>query len=307
MTLNTVANSTGCQVFLTVPTVMVLCEDARMAKRGADRRPADPDAVEHPTAEGRSGEPASEPDEEALEPEVEEELMTLDQLAELTGVAPRTIRFYQTKKLLQRPRKDTKDARLARYGPEHAERLRLIGELHDRGLKLPAIKNLLEEGDADTRIADWLGLDDTLRGAWNPVAPRLVERDELAALLSPTPPGTQGSLEDAGLIVRQQNAWLIANPALLDITISLIAEGVPTELILEAGTIIQRQLAKAADQVVDLFAKALRDGYGNGVDVATLTGTLRPVAGDAARVIFGQQLERAIEALLADTKRLGRR
>lgn len=241
------------------------------------------------------------------EAEADEDLMSLEQLAELTGVAPRTIRFYQTKKLLQRPAKDSKDARLARYGPEHAERLRLIGELHDRGLKLPAIKNLLEEGDASTRIADWLGLDDSLRGSWNPVAPRLVERDELAKLLSPTPPGTQGHFEDAGLIVRQGNAWLIANPALLDLTIGLVVDGVRTDLVLEAGDILQRHLGKAADQLIDLFAKALGEGFGNGVDTATLAHTLRPVAGDAARMIFGQQLERAIEALLTDTKRLGKR
>jgi hypothetical protein len=31
---------------------------------------------------------------------VEAELMSLEELAERTGVAPRTIRFYQTKKLL---------------------------------------------------------------------------------------------------------------------------------------------------------------------------------------------------------------
>ncbi len=235
------------------------------------------------------------------------ELMSLEELAELTGVAPRTIRFYQTKKLLQAPSKDPKDARLARYGPEHAERLRLIGELHDRGLKLPAIKNLLEEGDASTRIADWLGLDDSLRGSWRNDAPRLVDRDELAKLLAATPPGTQGFIEDAGLIVRQGNAWLISDPSLLDLTIRLVADGVRIDLVLEAGAILQKQLGKAATQLIDLFVKALGEGFGAGVDMATLVEALRPTAGDAARIIFGQQLERAIEQLLADTKRLGRR
>lgn len=235
------------------------------------------------------------------------DMMSLEELAELTGVAPRTIRFYQTKKLLQPPSKDPKDARLARYGAEHAERLRLIGELHDRGLKLPAIKNLLEEGDASTRIADWLGLDDSLRGSWRNDAPRLVDREELAKLLAPTPPGTQGFLEDAGLVVRQGNAWLISDPSLLDLTVRLVADGVRIDLVLEAGAILQKQLGKAAAQLVDLFVKALGEGFGAGVDTATLVEALRPAAGDAARIIFGQQLERAIEQLLADTKRLGRR
>jgi hypothetical protein len=37
-----------------------------------------------------------------------------------------------------------------------------------------------------------------------------------------------------------------------------------------------------------------------------LVDALRPAAGEGARIIFGQQLERAIEELLADTKRLRR-
>jgi DNA-binding transcriptional MerR regulator len=232
--------------------------------------------------------------------------MSLEELAELTGVPPRTIRFYQTKKLLQRPEKDAKDARVSRYGPEHAERLRLIGELHDRGLKLPAIRNLLEEGDASTRISDWLGLDDSLRGSWNSEGPRLIEREELSKLLAPTPPGTQGFFEDAGLIVRQGKAWLVPNPSLLDLTIGLVADGVRTDLVLEAGNILQQHLGKAADQLIDLFVKALGEGFGAGVETNTLVEALRPAAGDAARMIFGLQLERAIEALLADTRRLSK-
>ena len=234
-------------------------------------------------------------------------LMSLEELAERTGVAPRTIRFYQTKKLLQPPSKDSKDARLSRYGPEHAERLRLIGELHDRGLKLPAIRTLLEEGDASTRIADWLGLDESLRGSWKNEAPRLVEREELGALLADTPPGTQGFLEDAGLITRQGKAWLISDPGLLDLTIRLVSDGVRVDLVLEAGAILQKHLGRAADQLIDLFVKALGEGFGAGADTATLVDALRPAAGDAARMIFAQQLERAIEELLADTKRLGKR
>lgn len=233
--------------------------------------------------------------------------LSLEELAELSGVPPRTIRFYQAEKLLQKPDRDRKDARLARYGPHHVERLRLVGELRDRGLKLPAIRNLLQEGDASTRVADWLGLDETLRGSFGPDAPRLMSKQELAQLLEPTPPGTQGHLEDAGLLGRQGDAWLVPGPALLDIAVRLIAEGVEVDLVLQAGTILQQHLGKAADELIDLFVSAMRQGYGKGSEPAALVDALRPAAGDAARVIFGLQLERAIAALLADTKRLGRR
>ncbi|MGB6057073.1 MAG: MerR family transcriptional regulator [Microthrixaceae bacterium] len=239
--------------------------------------------------------------------QVEAPAMTLEELSEATGVAPRTIRYYQTKKLLQPPTKDGKDARLARYGNDHVERLRLIGELHDRGLKLPAIRDLLESGDASTRVADWLGLDESLRGSWDPDLARIFDRGELAKLLSNAPPGTQGLLEDSQLIVRQGNSWLVPNPSLLDLTVGLVKDGVRPDLVVEAGAILQTNLRKAADQLIELFVKALSEGFGNGADSASLVHALRPVAGDAARMIFGQQLELSIEELLLDTKRISRR
>lgn len=233
-----------------------------------------------------------------------EEQLTLEQLSELSGVPARTIRYYQGEKLLDRPERDRKDARVARYGTRHVERLRLVGELRDRGLKLPAIRTLLQEGDASSRVADWLGLDEQLRGSWGPDVPRLVTRDELAELTAETPPGTQGVLEESGLLVRQGDAWLLPAPSLLELCVQLIADGVDIDLVLDAGKILQRHLAKAADELVDLFVGATRAGFGRGSEPDVLVNALRPAAGDAARVIFAQQLERAIAALLADTKRL---
>lgn len=231
-------------------------------------------------------------------------LLTLDELAEVSGLVARTIRFYQAEKLLQKPERDARDARLARYGPAHVERLRLIGELRDRGLKLPAIGALLHAGDANTRIADWLGLDESLRGSWGLDKARLIQREELADLVAGHPPGTQGHLEEAGLLVRQGDAWLITAPSLLELALKLIADGVRSDLVLQAGAILQRHLGKAADELIDLFVTARSQGFGSGTDTAELVGALRPIAGDAARMIFAQQLEQAIDKLLSDTRRL---
>ncbi len=162
------------------------------------------------------------------------------------------------------------------------------------------------EGDASARVADWLGLDATLRGSWGQVAPRLVERPELDELLSGAPPGTLGHLEEAGLLVRQGNAWLAPSPDLLDLSVRLVRDGVHVDLVLSAGRILERQLGAAADQLIDLFVTAVGQGFGRGTEITALVDVLRPVAGDAARAIFGLQLERAIAALLADTKRLAK-
>ena len=233
--------------------------------------------------------------------------LTLEELAESTGVAARTIRYYQAEKLLQKPERDRADARVARYGPAHVERLRLIGELRDRGLKLPAIRNLLSEGDASTRIADWLGLDESLRGAWGSDEPRILQREELAAMLTGVPAGTQGHLEDARLIIRQGAAWLVPTPALLELTIGLIGGGAHVDLVLQAGAILQKCLGMAAEELIELFVTGVRKGQAQRTDTGALVDVFRPAAGDAARMIFERQLQHAIEGLLADTKRLGRK
>ena len=234
------------------------------------------------------------------------DLMTIEELSERSGIAPRTIRFYQGEKLLQKPERDRSDGRVARYGPAHLERLRLVGELRDRGLKLPAIRTLLAEGDASTRVADWLGLDESLRGSWGVVEPRIMSRDDLANHLADTTAGTQGELEDGRLLFRQGNAWLVPNPGLFDLTLRLIADGVPGDLVLEAGAILQRSLETAAKELIELFVMMVGQGYGRGIDTKTLVNAFRPSAGEGAHLIFEQQLERAIEDLLNDTKRLGK-
>ena len=229
--------------------------------------------------------------------------LSLEELAAQSGVVGRTIRFYQSERLLPKPRRDARDGRVARYGPEHVERLRLIGELRDRGLKLPAIRHLIEEGDASESVARWLGLDDTLRGAWTDTPPRLFTANELAELLTDAPPGTRGVLEEAGLLVRQGRAWLAPNPALLEVGVAIIGGGVEPELVIDAGTILHRHLAKAAAELVDMFLKS-QEREDDGVDLDKLIRALRPVVGDAASIIFRSEIERSVGGVLAKPKRL---
>lgn len=230
--------------------------------------------------------------------------MTLDELSASTGIPPRTIRYYQAERLLQKPNRDRSDARVARYTAEHTERLQLVAELRDRGLKLPAIRGLIEAGDTANSVADWLGLDSHLRGSWGHDEPRIVSAAELAQMLEGTPPGTQGLLEDAGIFTRQGHAWLIPSEPLMNVAVNLVRSGVDVDVVVDATDILGKYLGKAADQLLDLFVEAVRHGLGSGVATSEMVDALRESAGEAARIVFGQQLERAIDELLSDTKRL---
>ena len=68
--------------------------------------------------------------------------LDLAELADRTGVSPRTIRYYIQEGLLPSP-----EARGpgAHYGPEHLERLKIIKRLQREHLPLAEIRRLLEE------------------------------------------------------------------------------------------------------------------------------------------------------------------
>jgi len=70
--------------------------------------------------------------------------MKLTELAQRSGIPPRTIRLYITRGLLMGPRRR---GRAAAYGPEHLGRLKEIRELQHEGRTLNEIAQFLAQGD----------------------------------------------------------------------------------------------------------------------------------------------------------------
>ena len=94
---------------------------------------------------------------------------SLGELAAASGVSERTIRYYQAEHLLPRPAKKGRDAV---YADDHLERLRLIGELRDRGLTLHTIRELVATDHPARTVSEWLGVDATLTAPWSDDRPR---------------------------------------------------------------------------------------------------------------------------------------
>jgi len=74
----------------------------------------------------------------------------VEQLAAATDVSVDTVRYYQSRGLLEPP---VREGRLAWYGPEHAERIRQIRGLQAKGLTLAAIERMLGRGAPDGDLA----------------------------------------------------------------------------------------------------------------------------------------------------------
>lgn len=234
-------------------------------------------------------------------PEIAESEPTygLQELADRSGVPVRTIRWYQSEGLLPKP---TKNGRDAVYRDEHLERLGLIAELRDRGLTLTAIRDLVKHERPARTVAEWLGIDATLTAPWSDDRPRIVDRDELAALIAQRRPGLLAELQDAGYVKPTDGAtWLVPSPTLLDLALQLHDAGIDVELTGRLRDLLRQRLAKAVDDAVKLLVERTGAGFAGAAtpeEVATALGALRPIARETTSLILAQEVERALRELV---------
>jgi DNA-binding transcriptional MerR regulator len=223
---------------------------------------------------------------------------TIDELAAAARVPSRTIRFYQSKGALPGPKIR---GRVAYYGPEHVERLKLIGTLQDRGLSIRAIRDVLHQADrGELALNEWLGLEQQLQEPWAHDRPRVVDEAELAELIGARP-GAIAELTRLGQIERRQDSYIIASPALLQLALRLEAAGIDFETAAGAAAILRKQLRRAAGELTDYFFARIGEGFGRDVtagDLGDAYKALRPLGQEAVRVVFAQEMERALRDLV---------
>lgn len=219
--------------------------------------------------------------------------LTIDELAALSKVPSRTIRFYQSKSLVPAP---LMKGRVAYYGKKHVERLLLIAQLQDRGLRIEAIRDLvkrLEAGELD--VGEWLGLDAQLKTPWADDRPRTVSERELIELYGRERVGLVADLVRHAEVARHGDTFLVKSPALLALAGKLEGAGIDLEVSAKAAKILSKHLERSAKDLVELF---VRDAGGEGRDLSQALRALRPLGLDAVRAIFAGQMEHALAELV---------
>lgn len=73
-------------------------------------------------------------------------LLTIDELSQATGVSVRTLRYYVSSGVLDKP---TGETRNARYGTHHLDQVRNIKRLQEEGLTLNRILEIKKESLRD--------------------------------------------------------------------------------------------------------------------------------------------------------------
>jgi DNA-binding transcriptional MerR regulator len=227
---------------------------------------------------------------------------TIDELASISGVPSRTIRFYQSKGTLSAPERR---GRVAFYSPEHVERLRLIGELQDRGLRLDAIRDALDQIEKGAKsLQSWLGMGDELQAPWIDDGPLVVTEAELLERFGHHP-GVVGEMRRLGFIERQGNTrpatYLLPSSALVDIAAELVRAGIDIELAVGASELMRGAVGSLADDLVKYFSSHTGEGFGGSgrpEQILQAYDSLRPQALRAIQVIFALEIQRAMRVFV---------
>jgi len=226
--------------------------------------------------------------------------LTIDELAASTRLPSRTIRFYQSKGALMAPEIR---GRVAYYGPQHVERLKLIAQLQDRGLRVDAIGDLvkrIERGELD--LAQWLGVEEQMQAPWANDRPRTVTEAELYELAGTKRPALLADLLRTHMVERRGDVYLVASPALLATAVKLEAVGVDLEMAAQASKLLRKHLGRAVSDLVGLFVERVRDGHVDVTESAPLFEALRAAGTESVRVLFARAMEKALRELAASGK-----
>lgn len=226
--------------------------------------------------------------------------LTIDELAAASRVPSRTIRFYQSRGALMGPEIR---GRVAFYGKAHVERLKLIAQLQDRGLRIDAIGDLMKRIDrGEVDLAEWLGVEEQMQAPWAVDQARTVTEAELYAMTGSSRPGLLADLTRSEIVERKGDVYLVASPALLAVAMKLEGAGIDLETAQAASTILRKHLGRAVTDLVDLFVGRVRDGHVSIRDAGKLFEAFRAAGIDSVRVLFAREMERALRNLLTSGK-----
>jgi DNA-binding transcriptional MerR regulator len=226
--------------------------------------------------------------------------LTIDELAAASHVPSRTIRFYQSRGALMTPEIR---GRVAYYGKPHVERLKLIAQLQDRGLRIDAIGDLMKRIDrGEVDLAEWLGVEEQIQTPWAADQARTVTEAELYDIAGSRRPGLLADLARAHIIERKGEVYLISSPTLLAMAIKLEGVGVDLETAAKAASLLRKHLGRAVGDLVELFVAEMKDRNLGISDSGKLFETFRTVGVDSVRVLFAHEMEAALRKLLASGK-----
>jgi DNA-binding transcriptional MerR regulator len=228
-----------------------------------------------------------------------EQRLTIDQLAQTTGLTVRNVRNYQSRGLIPPPEVQ---GRTGYYGTEHLARLQLIRELQAQGFNLTAIAHVLEEARGSGE--EVLGFTRSLMAPFETETPEIVERADLVKRLGgDIDPKLIAKAEGLGLVIPiAENSFEVPSPTLLAAGERLVALGVPLDAALDMMEQLKRNTHRIAQTFVEMFLEFIWKPFDDAgrpesdwPAVRAALDQLRPLASEALLAGFAPTMTHAVE------------
>ncbi len=231
--------------------------------------------------------------------EADEEQLTIEQLAQATGMTVRNIRNHQSRGLLPPPEVI---ARTGYYGRAHVERLHLIREMQAEGFNLAAIKRLLAGGEDQL-----MGFRRAVTTPLEAEPPEIVALAELEERFGGPDPRTLAKAERLEILVPLGDGrYEVPSPSLLRAAEEAVERGIDMADALEAVARAKRHCESISRTFVRLFLEELwkpirdaGDGENRWPEVVDAIEALKPVSSQTVLALFNQTMTAEIEAAFA--------
>jgi DNA-binding transcriptional MerR regulator len=225
----------------------------------------------------------------------------IEDLAREGGTTVRNVRAYQDRGLLPRPRRQ---GRVSLYDDGHLGRLRLIGQLLERGYSLVSIKELLDAWDGGRTLGGVLGLVTEPTGPWSDETPGRMTRAELIAMFGglSDPVALTGAMR-LGLLEPEDDSltvFRVPSPRELAVGAELHAAGVPVAAVTEQLRMLRAAMEHVAEGFGRLMEAHLLPADGDADETADMVRRMRPLALRAVESELARAMRRVASRRLGE-------
>lgn len=198
------------------------------------------------------------------------DLITLDQICEVTGLSARNVRFYTTRGLVPAP---SKRGRSAMYGPEHVARFQLLKDLQGHGLTLAAIERYIT-GIPDEASSAQIALHRATLQPFVVEEPTVLTRRGLNELAGhPLPEQDLERLIRLGAVRPVDGGRYALTEGRFRSSLRMIQLEVPEDLAAACEEVYRRHSDQMADELGHLFRDLLWPAYrAENLDAAQMVG-----------------------------------
>ena len=226
--------------------------------------------------------------------------LTIDQLAQRSGMTVRNVRAHQSRGLLPPPEVR---GRTGYYGPEHVARLALIQEMQAEGFSLELIRRLLEGAGSSTAA---LRFSRALRAPFGEREPEIITAEELGERWGSSDPALlQRALELGIMRPHGDGRFEEVSPTLARASAELAGIGISPQQALEVAGSLREHADSVARAYLKLFVEAVWEPFEAAgrpeerwPEVSDALERLRPLAAESLHAMFGLAMDAATERTL---------